>query len=104
MGDRAGGALAAETARAAVDSDEAKAERSAQKKLKSAEQARARAETRVQEITAELDRVRATLEQERAARRQADTTAHSLTWEIDKLRVRVRELEDDDHAAGSGAR
>ncbi len=86
--------LAAETARAAVDSEEAKAERSAQKKLKSAEQARARAETRVQEITAELDRVRATLEQERAARRQADTTAHSLTWEIDKLRVRVRELED----------
>jgi predicted RNA-binding protein with PIN domain len=86
--------MAAATATADASRNEAKAEQTAQKKLKAAEQARGKAEARVQETTAELDRVRATLEQECAARRQAETTAHSLTWEIDNLRVRVRELEE----------
>ena len=87
--------LALDEAQAAHEAQEAKAEKSAQRRLKAAETARTKAEERVKELTAELDRTRALLEQERVARRQAETTAHNVTWDVDNLRKRIRELETD---------
>ncbi len=85
--------LAAEGAQAEADAQAEKAEKSAQRKLKAAEAARTKAEERVNELTGELERTRAVLEQERVAKRQAETTAHNVTWDVDNLRKRVRELE-----------
>ncbi|HTN81887.1 MAG TPA: NYN domain-containing protein [Acidimicrobiales bacterium] len=85
--------LGAARSQAEVDAQEAKAEKSAQRKLKSAEAARVKAEERVKDLSLELDRAKAALEQERVARRQAETTAHNVTWDVDNLRKRVRELE-----------
>ncbi len=59
--------LAADEAQAAADAEEAKAEKSAQRKLKAAEIARTKAEERVKELTVEVERSRALLEQERVA-------------------------------------
>ena len=58
-----------------------------------AEGARTNDEERVKDLTGELERTRAVLEQERVAKRQAETTAHNVTWDVDNLRKRVRELE-----------
>ena len=85
--------LASEGAQAEADAQAEKAEKSAQRKLKAAEAARTKAEERVAELTVELERTRAVLEQERVAKRQAETTAHNVTWDVDNLRKRVRELE-----------
>jgi len=85
--------LAVDEAQAAADAEEAKAEKSAQRKLKAAESARTKAEERVKDLTVEIERARALLDQERVARRQAETTAHNVTWDVDNLRKRVRELE-----------
>ncbi len=85
--------LAAEQAQAAAAADEAKAEKSAHRRLKAAETARTKAEDRVKELTVEVERVRVLLDQERVARRQAETTAHNVTWDVDNLRKQVRELE-----------
>ena len=85
--------LASEGAQAEADAEAEKAEKSAQRKLKAAEAARTKAEERVNDLTGELERTRAVLEQERVAKRQAETTAHNVTWDVDNLRKRVRELE-----------
>ena len=85
--------LASEGAQAEADAQAEKAEKSAQRRLKAAEAARTKAEERVSELTVELERTRAVLEQERVAKRQAETTAHNVTWDVDNLRKRVRELE-----------
>ena len=85
--------LASEGAQAEADAQAEKAEKSAQRKLKAAEAARTKAEERVNDLTGELERTRAALEQERVAKRQAETTAHNVTWDVDNLRKRVRELE-----------
>ncbi len=85
--------LAADEAQAAAAADEEKAEKSAQRRLKAAETARTKAEERVKELTVEVERVRALLDQERVARRQSETTAHNVTWDVDNLRKQVRELE-----------
>ena len=85
--------LASEGAQAEAEAQAEKAEKSAQRKLKAAEAARTKAEERVNELTVELERTRAVLEQERVAKRQAETTAHNVTWDVDNLRKRVRELE-----------
>ncbi len=85
--------LAAEEDKAETDAREAKAEKSAQRKLRAAEAARTKAEDRAKELGAELDRARAVVEQERVARRKAETTAHNVTWDVDNLRKQVRELE-----------
>ena len=90
--------LASEGAQAEADAEAEKAEKSAQRKLKAAEAARTRAEERVNDLTGELERTRAVLEQERVAKRQAETTAHNVTWDVDNLRKRVRELESSAEA------
>ena len=96
--------LASEGAQAEADAEAEKAEKSAQRKLKAAEAARTKAEERVNDLTGELERTRAVLEQERVAKRQAETTAHNVTWDVDNLRKRVRELESAADACGPRAR
>ena len=96
--------LTADEASAAAAADEEKAEKSAQRRLKAAETARAKAEERVKELTVEVERVRTLLDQERVARRQSETTAHNVTWDVDNLRKQVPRARGGCRGLGVGAR